>query len=382
MVLKLGVVLLLAVLLLPAITQAQVPAGRWEIVHTSGDNSAQTDLYPGGFSVYLNANGTANVPATFANSICVINADGNNVVPTWSGPGSAGNTSVTITVTVDNMGLGPNATFSYTGTYDANTPVPGDSGVQIKAITGTYTTAGASACSTTTSSSTGNFVATFLPDLTSGSSMGTLDGTDTDGGTAFDSPGVSATINYSTPSTTGQLAGNVQLASNPTLGSGTIACFATTGTTPNALTIDSTLSNQAGILSSIYADGFDPNGKPTTLVLQGYSANVYTTSSNTDPNANEMGTTTQWAAAAAIGEDDLAAAPDGVSSDGTNNAIVYYYNVIGGACDGAGGSDAPFHFLSGKPLHHHGKKHRPVHKPNPNQNANPGRGSKDGRNSK
>lgn len=347
---KLGLVLLSVLGSFPAIAQAQVPAGRWEIVHTSGDSSAQTALYPGGFSTYLNADGTANTSATLANSICVIDASGSNVVPSWS---SVGNT-VQITITVDNMGLGSDVSFVYSGTYNASTSVPGDSSLQIPAITGTYyaATGDGSACSTTNSGSPGNFVATFLPDLTSGSSSGTLDGTDTNGGMPFDA-GVTATVNYSAPSTTGQIAGTVSLASNPTLGGN--ACFAAPGGAPNALTIDSSLSNEAGILSTVYADGFDPQGSPTTLLLQGYSANVYTTSSNTDPNANQMGTN-EWAAAAAIGEDDPAAGTAGVSSDGTNSAIVEYYNVIGGACDGAGGSDAPFHFLSGKPVSHRGKK--------------------------
>ncbi len=371
--LKLGITLLFAVSLVPAIVQAQTPVGRWEIVHTSGDNSTQTNLFPGGFSTYLYADGTGDTYGTASNSICVIDTTAYNVVPSWS---SLGGNVYQITITIDNLGLGPNFSFIYTGTYNANTSVPGDSSLQIPAITGTYYPTGdASACSTATQTSPGNFVATFLPDLSSGSSTGSLDGTDTEGGSPFDS-NVIATINFSTPATLGQIAGTVSLGSNPTFKGN--ACFAT-----NSLMIDPSLSTQAGILDSIYAAGFDPQGNPTTLVLQGYSANLYTTTVNTDPNANQI-TTTEWAAAAAIGEDD----PDlggvqgigsqGVVNDGTNNAMVQYYNVVVGACDGAGGSDAPFHFLSGKPLNHRDKKRRRHrHNPNPKGEPVPVRGGKD-----
>jgi len=367
--LKFGVALLFAVSLVPAIAQAQTPVGRWEIVHTSGDNSTQTNLYPGGFSTYLYADGTGDTYGTSSNSICLIDETSSSVVPSWINLGA---NTYQITMSVNNFGLGPNFSFVYTGTYSATTPVPGDSSLQIPAISGTYYPVGdASACSTATEASPGNFVATFLPDLSSGSSSGSLDGTDTDGGSPFDSS-VTATINYSTPPVLGQIAGTVSLNANPTLSGN--ACFATTAGLPNSLTIDSSLSTQAGLLDSIYAEGFDPQGDPTTLVLQGFSANLYITTDNTDPTAGQIATT-EWAAGAAIGEDD----PDldgtqgigttGVSNDGTNNAMVQYYNVIGGACDGAGGSDAPFHFLSGKPLHHRDKKHRRRHNPSPKGKA-------------
>jgi len=32
--------------------------------------------------------------------------------------------------------------------------------------------------------------------------------------------------------------------------------------------------------------------------------------------------------------------------------MVLFYGVLGGSCDTAGGADAPFHFLSGKPVRH------------------------------
>jgi hypothetical protein len=76
--------------------------------------------------------------------------------------------------------------------------------------------------------------------------------------------------------------GTVTLDSNPTFGGN--ACFATTGTTVNTLTINQSLSAQSGIFEEIYAEGLDPQGVPTTLVLDGYSANLYTKDTNTDPN--------------------------------------------------------------------------------------------------
>jgi hypothetical protein len=121
------------------------------------------------------------------------------------------------------------------------------------------------------------------------------------------------------------------------------------------LTINATRSNQSGAGEYIFADGFDPQGVPTTLFLNGFSANIYT-GPNTDPNATQI-TTTEWAAIAAIGEDNPAAGIAGVSNDGTNNVMVFLYGVLGGACNDAGGVDAPFHFLSGKPIVHKHKKH-------------------------
>jgi hypothetical protein len=357
MKLKLQVVLLFTLSVLPRAAGAQVPTGRWEIVHTSGDNSSQTSLFPGGFSTYLYSDGTGDTLGTASNSICVIDGNDSNVVPSWV---SLGLGSYQITITVNNLGLGPNFSFIYTGTYNPFKSVPGDPLLLIPAITGTYyATGNASACSSTTQTSPGNFVATFLPDLSSGSSTGSLDGSDAQDGSPFDAS-VNATINFSAPPTLGQIAGSVSLNSNPTFKGK--SCFAATAGVPNSLTINSSLSTQAGILDSIYAEGLDPQGSPTTLVLQGYSANLYTTASNTDPNANQI-TTTEWAAAAAIGEDDPAAGTQGVGSDGTNNSMVQYYNVVGGACDGAGGPDAPFHFISSKPVTHRHKKPRRSHRP-------------------
>jgi hypothetical protein len=104
----------------------------------------------------------------------------------------------------------------------------------------------------------------------------------------------------------------------------------------------------------MFADGFDPYGVPTTLFLNAFSANIYNTSQNTDPNAAQI-TSTEWGIPAAIGEDNPNAGPTGVSSDGTNSTMVMFYGVIGGVCGGAGGVDAPFHFLSGKPVSHPSK---------------------------
>jgi hypothetical protein len=212
----------------------------------------------------------------------------------------------------------------------------------------------ASACSVATQSIPGNFVATFLPTLESGSSSGSLDGFGVDGGMPFDST-VNATLTFSAPPVPGQIAGTVSLDSNPTF-SGS-ACFATTGSVVNPLIINPSLSTQSGILTSIYAEGLDPQGVPTTLVLNGFSANLYTpTGTNTNPYADQI-TSSEWAVAAAIGEDDPTVGTTGVAFDGTNSTMVQFYNVVGGACNNAGGADAPFHFLSGTPIVKGHKKH-------------------------
>ena len=369
---KLGVILVFAVSLLPAITHAQVPVGRWEIVHTSGDSLAdQTTLYPGGFSTFLRAGGTGDTYGTSSNSLCVIDDNSSNVVPT--GVGLSGN-DFQITIAVDNLGAAPNVSFIYTGTY-ALTPIPGDASVSIPTITGTYYPVGnASACSDATLSSPGNFVATFLPTLESGSSSGSLDSFGVDGGMPFDST-VNATLTFSAPPVPGQIAGTVSLDSNPTFN--TNACFATTSGVVNPLTINPNLSTQSGILTSIYAEGLDPQGVPTTLILNGFSANLYTTAANTNPYADQI-TSTEWAVAAAIGEDDSTVGTTGVANDGTNSTMVQFYNVVGGACNNAGGADAPFHFLSGKPFNHRDKKRRRHrHNPSPKGRPIPIRGGKD-----
>ena len=303
--LKLGVTLLFAVSLVPAIAQAQVPVGRWEIVHMSGDSADQTALYPGGFSTFLRSDGTGDTYGTAANSICVIDDQAFNVVPTWVG---LGGNSFQITIAVDNLGAAPNFSFIYTGTY-ALTPIPGDASVSIPTITGTYYPVGnATACSDATQSAPGNFVATFLPTISSGSASGSLDSFATNGGSPFEST-VDATLTFSAPPAPGQIAGTVSLASNPAFNGN--ACFATTSGVVNPLTINPNLSTQSGILESVYAEGLDPQGVPTTLVLNGFSANLYTTDTNTDPYADQI-TSTEWAVAAAIGEDDPAA----VANDG------------------------------------------------------------------
>ena len=358
---KLGTVFLYATFFLPAIVRAQVPVGRWEIVHTSGDSSAQTALYPGGLSTFLTPGGTGDTYGTFANSNCVIDDEAFNVVPTWVGTGGNG---YQITITVDNLGAGPNFSFIYSGTY-ALTPIPGDPSVSIPVMTGTYYPTGdASACSDATKSSPGNFIATFLPTISSGSASGSLDGFTTDGGSPFDST-VGATVTFSTPSSPGEISGTVSLDSNPTFNGN--ACFASTNGVVNTLTINANLSAQSGISEQIYAEGWDPQGVPTTLVLDGYSANLYVTDNNTDPTANQI-TSTEWAAGAAIGEDNPAAGVAGVGNDGANSTLVLFYGVLGGSCNTAGGADAPFHFLSGKPIvHGRGDHHRHNHRRSPNR---------------
>jgi hypothetical protein len=333
-----------------AITEPDPAVGRWEIVHTSGDSSAQTALYPGGFSVFLNADGTGYTYGSVANSICVIDVQNFNVVPTWV---SLGGSSYQLAITVDNLGLAPNFSFIYTGTYDAVTPVPGDTSYKIPAISGTYyATGNVSACNLAAQGSPGNFVATFLPTIASGSASGALDNFSADDGFPFDST-VSSTITFSEPPANGQMAGTVALASNPTFTG--LPCFATTAGVVNPLTINPALSSQTGIGEYMFAEGFDPSGTPTTFFLNGFSANLYT-GANTDPNALQIATT-EWAVAAAIGEDNPAAGISGVSNDGTNTAMVFSYGVIGGVCNGAGGVDAPFYFLSGKRVDHKHKRH-------------------------
>ena len=334
-----------------AITEADPAVGRWEIVHTSGDSSAQTAVYPGGFSTFLDADGTGYTYGSVANSICVIDVESFNVVPTWV---PLAGTSYQITITVNNLGLGPNFSFIYTGAYSAVTPVPGDTSYTIPAISGTYYATGdVSACSLATQSSPGNFVATFFPTISSGSASGSLDNFTADNGSPFDST-VSATITFSAPPANGQMAGTVALASNPTFTG--LPCFATTSGVVNPLTINPALSSQTGIGEYMFAEGFDPNGTPTTFFLNGFSANLYT-GANTDPNALQIATT-EWAVAAAIGEDNPAAGVSGVSNDGTNTAMVFSYGVVGGVCDGAGGVDTPFYFLSGKRIDHNHKHNR------------------------
>lgn len=105
------------------------------------------------------------------------------------------------------------------------------------------------------------------------------------------------------------------------------------------------LAAQSGIIEEIYSQGVEREGNPTTLVLDSYSANLYTTDNNTDPTAKQI-TTTECAAGTAIGEDNPVAGVSGVGNDGTNSEMVLSYGVLGGSCDTAGGVDASFHFPS------------------------------------
>jgi len=335
-----------------ATTAAASGVGRWEIVHTSGDNSAQTALYPGGFSTFLGADGTGNTYGTFAGSLCVIDAEQFNVVPTWA---ALGGNIFQFTITVDNLGLGPNFSFIYDGAFDFHTAVPGNTSLSIPAITGTYYATGdVSACSLATQGSPGNFVATFLPTISSGTGSGSLDGFNADNGSSFDAT-VSATITFGAPPAPGQIAGTVSLGSNPTFHN--VGCFATTNGVVTPLTINPNKSSQSGVSEYMFAEGLDPQGIPTTLFLNGFSANQYVAATNTNRNAIGI-TATDWVVAAAIGEDNPAAGVTGVSNDGTNSVMVVLYGVLGGVCNNAGGVDAPFHFLSGTPIVHKHKVHR------------------------
>src|SRR5690348_16225365 len=121
------------------------PAGRWEIVHTGGDNISQTSIFPGGFSVFLNPDGTGYTFGTFAQSFCVVDAETNNVAPTWT---RLDDNQIQITIAINNLGQGPNLSFVYTGTFDADTPIPGDPSRLVPTIRGTYFPIGdASLCS-------------------------------------------------------------------------------------------------------------------------------------------------------------------------------------------------------------------------------------------
>jgi hypothetical protein len=266
-------------------------------------------------------------------------------VPSWS---VSGGNVFQIPITVNNLGLGPNFAMIYNGVFNPHTPIPGDTSVSIPTIAGTYYAVGdISACSLATQSAPGNFVATFLPTISSGSASGSLDGFSDDNGSAFDAP-VNATIAFATPPAPGQVAGIVSLASNPSFQR--IPCFASTSGVVNPLTIDANRSSQSGTSEYLFAGGLDPQGVPTTLFLNGYSVNLYT-GDNTDPNASQI-SATEWSVPAAIGEDNPSAGVAGVSNDGTNSVMVYFYGVIGGACDNAGGVDSPFLFISGAPLTH------------------------------
>lgn len=342
MTLRLSFALFLALFLISCQNSVPLPVGRWEIVNTSGDNSSQAQFGPGQFSVFLMAKGVSNVGATSTNSNCVPNFSGNNVVPAWK---PLGGSRYQVSITINNNGQAPNLTFIYTGTYNPHSYIPGNSVsiLSIPAMSGKYYPVGdASLCSTATQSNPGNFVATFLPTLSSGSAAGPLAGADANNTMAFDSA-VNATISFAVPAGLGQMGGTVSLISNPTFHG--VPCFATTQGVVNPLIIDPNASTQSGILNFMFAKGFDSAGNPTTLVIPSLSANFYSTSNNTDQFAIPL-TNNEWAVGAAIGEDNPAAAPPGVSNDGTNNNIAVFYSVTGGACDGANASitASPFNF--------------------------------------
>lgn len=342
MTLRLGSALLLVLLLSSCQDSGTFPAGRWEIVNTSGDNSSQAPSGPGQFSVFLNADGSSSISATSTNSNCVPNVTGNNIVPTWKPLGGG---SFQIAIAINNNGQAPNLSFIFAGTYNRFTHVPGNPVpfISIPSLSGKYYPVGdASLCSTATQSNPGNFVATFLPTLSSGSASGPLAGVDANNTMAFDSA-VNTTITFSAPAGPGQISGTVSLVSNPTYHG--ISCFATTQSVVNPLTIDPKTSTQSGIVNYMFARGFDPAGNPTTLFLPSFSSNFYSTNNNTDQFAIPL-INNEWAAGAAIGEDNPVAAPQGVVNDGTNNNIAVLYSVIGGACDGAStfNSASPFNF--------------------------------------
>lgn len=351
---KFAISLLLVPFWFPVMTRAQgTLTGRWEIVHTDGDSPAQLG-FPGSFSVFLKDDGSGYTYGSFTSSACVIDVETFNIIPTWV---SLGEDQFQITIAVNNLGLGPNFSFVYTGKFDALTPVPGDSALFIPAITGTFYPVGdASACSTATQSYPGKFVATFFPTISSGTAIGSLDGFTAVSGSAFDST-VSAALTFTVPPAPGQIVGSVSLSPNPTFHGN--PCFAATGGVVNTLTINPNLSSQSGVFEYMFADGFDPFGVPTRLVLEAYSANIYTPNHDATPNPKAAQiTSTEWAVFAAIGEDDPAVGLPGVRDDGTNRQIIVLYGVIGGVCDGVGGVDTPFHFISGKRIVH---KHQRTH---------------------
>src|ERR1700688_148785 len=251
---KAGIIgLLVLISFYPTAARATDPklVGRWEIVHISGDSSAQTNYYPGSFSTFLRPDGTGYTYGTFSDSMCVLDVENNNLVPSWT---ALGGNSFQITIAVNNLGQGPNVSFIYTGVFSATTLVPGSGGVSIPAISGTYYAVGdSSACSITTKDNPGNFVATFLPTISDGSTAGSLDAYLADNGSAFDST-VNPIITFSMPPALGQMAGTVALSPDPTFNLN--HCFASAGGVTIPLTLNWSNSVQWATFDDFFEDGF------------------------------------------------------------------------------------------------------------------------------
>lgn len=70
--------------------------------------------------MYLSPDGSAYVYGTFADSLCVVDAETFNVVSSWR----IDNGFIQITIKIDNLGLGPNFSFIYIASYDAHVRPP------------------------------------------------------------------------------------------------------------------------------------------------------------------------------------------------------------------------------------------------------------------
>lgn len=318
--------LLLAVSVRPA--AASGLQGRWEFVHTSGDslaqwNSAAGTGFPGQFSTYLTSSGVGLTYLTLDSLAC---DQTENITPTWTAVGE-NQYRITFTVTGNPAGT---FQFIYTGTYTTHyqRTAKGGGSVYVTAVYGNYTTTGnVSACS----SGSGQFVATYFPDVPATSYTGNLEA-------AYpppmaDQPSIATTLNFSAPSTQGGLAGTIDVGTMTYQGQ---ACF-TPVSGDHTLNIDSAASYQSGMMVMVYAT--DGNG--VRVLLSGFSANfVPETGDETDPYGYKL--TGGEGVGAAVGEDDPDDGIKGIANDGANNYFVFLYGISGGPCDGVGGGDDPF----------------------------------------
>jgi len=322
--------LMLLAVLAPRIASSATttPQGRWEFVNISGDNTSQYNPntnpdtgYPGAFSTYLTANGGGLTKNTTDSLICDQFSNG-NVTPSWTLQAN-GQYKVTFTVTGNPTGT---FQFIYTGTYTTSYKQDGkgNSSVTLTVMYGNYTTTGkVNACNY----GSGQFVATYFPDLPLTTFKGTLDGAD--GSPAADQTSISTSLNLATAAQ-GSLAGTIDLGTMTYKGK---ACFVPVSAS-HTLNINASLSSESGMFVTFYAT--DKNG--VQLLLAAFSANLTTDMS--DPNGIPSGALN--AVGAAVGEDDPNGGNSGISNDGTNNDLVVYYGITGGPCDGVGGGDAPF----------------------------------------
>ncbi len=318
--------------------------GRWEFVHKSGDNLTQYNPnvtpatgYPGSFSGYLTDSGGGVKASTLDTVYCHEYLD-NNVETSWV---VLENGQIRVTFTASGNSTG-DFQFIYTGTLTSHyvQTANDDSQVVVTAMYGSYTTTGdVSACNY----GSGEFVATYFPDLAESRYDGDL--ASDPAIPHADQATVPASLNIVPlgPQGNGHFIGTVRLGPMTMRGA---ACFdpVSDSATLNLLP----LSNQAGVVEIIY--GADKNGAQLKMVTQ--SVNLTTNQS----------APTGWpvegavAVAAAIGEDDVNGGISGIVNDGANKVLVAYYYILGGPCDGAGGTDSEFRLkMHGDSDRHHHK---------------------------